>query len=211
MVFEAPGRWKTLEFATQYGGPPVTLNGLRVFDEPPETAGNTIRIALNELPRPNALSLSYQLAHELGHVKLGTRTDNYLDETFVVALSLEVLRLLGYEGYMLACEGQNLMNLPPVAQEAIASEKWADARAYWLKQSRAQRPRVEDRGFETLGALLILRNRRRVRWSALLNASSGNVCSDTAPAHILTRCDPDISKMARQFSLLQPIGLERDR
>ena len=121
ICFESPARWSSREYkAMGYGVPPVTINGPRILDEPPEAIGNTVRIAVHDVQAPDRWRFAFQLSHELAHVKMGARSDNYLEETFATALSLEVLRRLGYEGYLLISEGTYLQELPPTVQKALA-------------------------------------------------------------------------------------------
>ena len=61
---------------------------------------------------------------------MGARTGNYLRETFAVALSLEVLRRLGYEGYLLVMRVIIQSSFPSPPQRALARKHWQDNRAY---------------------------------------------------------------------------------
>jgi hypothetical protein len=94
---------------------------------------------------PDKWRLVYQLSHELTHVKMGVRTDNYLDETFAVDASFEVLRRFGYEKYLLMNKDEYLHRLPPTVQTALARERWREAQAYWIEQSKTQGQKTEDR------------------------------------------------------------------
>lgn len=133
VCFEAPGRWSTPAYREMgYAVPPVTINGPRVVDEPQETVSNTVRIVVSGVQAPDKWKFVLQLSHELAHVKMGVRTDNYLDETFAVAFSFEVLRRFGYEGYLLENEGILLHQLPLAPQKALALEQWKEVQAYWL-------------------------------------------------------------------------------
>ena len=208
VCFEAPARWTTPEFLKAgFSSPPVTLNGAHVYDEPVEAKNNAVRIAVTGVKAPDKWRFAFQLSHELAHVKMGTRTDNYLDETFAVALSYEVLRRLGYEGYLLICEGTDLHKLPSAPQQALASGQWDEAKAYWLIQAKTQNKRIDDRTFQTLGAVLILWQKDAPHWGELFNAGSENTCSSSAPVNTFQVCDPDLSKMRHQNSLLKRLGL----
>ncbi len=210
VCFEAPASWKAKSVKPAYS-PPITFKGPHSTDEPPEAPANTLRIALDEIPGPNRLSLAFQLAHELAHVKMGNRTDNYLIETFAMALSYEVLHRLGYEGYLLENEGLYLKGLPPIPQEALAWEHLEKARAYWLDASKMEAlkqppEQLSGRSFQTLGAILILRS-SHLHWAELLNVSSQNLCSTSTSANVFRVCAPDLPRMTRLCSFLEPLGL----
>jgi hypothetical protein len=207
ICFEAPARWTTPAYTAMASDvPPVTIVGPRISDEPPEAIGNAVRIAVHDVQAPDRWRFAFQLSHELAHVKMGARSDNYLDETFATALSFEVLRRLGYEGYLLISEGTYLHQLPSEPQKALALGDWSEAQTYWLGHSKTQGQRKDDRPFQTLGAVLILRKRRGPQWTELLNASSANVCASSLSAGTFRVCDPDLSKMRGQKSFLLLLG-----
>lgn len=187
--------------------PPNVVSGSRVLDEPVEANNNTIRIAVVGVQPADKWRFATQLSHELAHVKIGIRTNNYLDETFAVAISLEVLRRLGYEGYLLGDHGIDLVRLPPIPQQALALGRFDEARAYWLVEAKKQGYRTEDRTFQALGAVLLLWEKGKPNWAELLNAGSGNSCSISALVNTYQVCDPDFSRMRHQASLLKRLGL----
>ncbi len=90
-----------------------------------------MRIALNGIQPFDRWRLVYQLSHELAHVKMGVRIDNSLIETFATAVSTEVLRRLGFQGYLMRVEGEDIQILPELIQQQLAYNKWADLKSYW--------------------------------------------------------------------------------
>src|SRR5258708_5528982 len=73
ICFEAEGSWNS----DPSHPAPITVIGPKLLGEPAATSGNTIRIALNAVKPADVRRLSYQLSHELAHVKMGVRADNY--------------------------------------------------------------------------------------------------------------------------------------
>ena len=218
VVFKAPSEWLTKKYLLEGGlAPPITRNGALVGGEAVEAGPDTIRIAVTgsgELPKWRDGAFVFELAHELGHVKMGVRTNNYLDETFAVAISLEVLRRLGYEGYLLSAQGYGLLGpqtsaeLPLTIQKALAYGKWEDARTYWRDSVPLQDQSANDRTLQMLGATLILRRFDRLVWSQLFDVSDLNICANSAREHTYTRCSPNIDRMKRQHTFLSPLGLD---
>ena len=85
-----------------------------------------------------------------------------------------------------------------------------EAQAYWLANSKTQGLKIDDRPFQTLGAMLILREKGGPHWAELLNASSANVCADSLSAGTFKVCDPDLPKMRGEKSFLLLLGLRAD-
>ncbi len=82
--------------APNVSSPPITLStDYKLSYEPTTTVAGRTRIALFEVEPLYAPSYRerfvYQLSHELAHIKMGVRVDNYLVETLAVAVSHEVL------------------------------------------------------------------------------------------------------------------------
>jgi len=93
LCYIAPDFWR----GAAYDPPPITLIGAARLGEPKAARAGTVRIALDSLVLPNHAELVYELAHELAHVKMDPRYDNYLVETLAVAASLEALTVMGFE------------------------------------------------------------------------------------------------------------------
>ena len=97
---------------------------------------------------------------------MGVRTDNYLDETFAVAVSLEVLLRLGCGGYMLPAEGHDLQLLPYPVQQQVANAEWGELASYWKRQfdleSGEGKEQLSEKGLRCMG-LIITRHRKRVQ------------------------------------------------
>ncbi len=167
ICFEAP-----LNSGQAWGAspPPITLTGPKLPGEPNGTVAGTIRIALFQVQPKDKFRFAFQLSHELAHVKMGPMSDNYLDETFAVAVSYEILRRLGYQGYLLINEGLYIQDLPLQIQKSVSYGNWKDAQTYWLDQGQKQGESMGDRPFQMLGALLLLRG-RGPQWEDLLNIS----------------------------------------
>jgi hypothetical protein len=173
---------------------PITLVGPKLMGEPAATKSNTIRIALNGIQPFDKWRLAYQLSHELAHVKMGTRIDNYLYETFAVAVSFEVLRRLGFQGYLLRVKGEEIQSLPEVIQENLTYNKWADLESYWQSRSTAEGEAINDRPIQTLGAILLERA-HQPNWPMLLRVSEFSVCASSPSPNSFQLCPPDISRM----------------
>ena len=192
--------------AWQNNPPPITLTGPKLPGEPGATVAGTLRIALFGIQPSDKWRLALQLSHELAHVKMGARIDNYLEETFAVAASYEVLRRLGFEGYLLKNKGIDLEGLPPQIQKSISWGEWKQIGVYWIERSKLQGNRMDDRPFQTLGAILLLRD-RGPNWSDLFDISRFNSCPVSTTVEPFRVCPPDISKMRRAKHELKALGL----
>ncbi|MDR3753238.1 MAG: hypothetical protein P4K93_10650 [Terracidiphilus sp.] len=190
--------------------PPITLTGPKLPGEPSETVAGTIRIALFKVQPRDKFRFAFQLSHELAHVKMGPRSDNFLDETFAVAVSYEVLRRLGYEGYLLINQGLYVQDLPLQIQKSVSYGKWKDAQIYWLDQAQKQGESMGDRPFQTLGAFLLLRG-RGPRWNDLLNISYLNSCPNRVADDQFHICPPDLPRMRVASRELRALGFKPDQ
>ena len=208
ICFEAPLTW----VADGNAPAPITYaNGL-VKDDPPEAHGGVVRIALGDGSAVSPEEFVFQLSHELAHVKMGHRVDNYLEETFATAVSFEVLTRFGYSAYIPIATKSYLENLPVETLEALANGKWKVTRRYWSQRARMEPPKdlraiATERGFQMVGAHLILHD-RHVRWQELIGASVSNPCTASTSADGFSVCLPDLSRMRAQRSLLKPLGLK---
>jgi hypothetical protein len=203
VCFEAPSRWTADAYkANGFSPPPLTFTGPKVYDEPEDVVGGRIRIALVAHDR---WQFAFQLSHELAHVKMGPRTDNYLDETFAVAVSYEVLRRLGYQGYLLRDEGASIEQLSPAIQKQLAYQEWKSVQAYWRETSKSQANTIDNKPFQTVGALLLLRG-KGPHWSQLLNIASLNRCANSIGPQTFEICNPDLMRLKMLRHELQALG-----
>jgi hypothetical protein len=130
-------------------GTPITLVG----------AKGDIKIALSAKVLPaNYAEFVFELSHELAHVKMDARYDNYLVETLAVAVSLRVLKAVGSLPARQADIALYKENLPQNVRSAIEIQDWETARGYWQSQipeQRAGRSGGWDFSFAFLGALIL--------------------------------------------------------
>jgi len=204
ICFEAPVNWAQIDDGAHPA--PITLSGPKNRGEPIGTVAGTIRIALNGVQRPIDTSrFIFQLSHELAHVKMGALSSNYLIETFAVAVSFEVLRRTGYQGYLLKNEGIFIEGLPLQIQKALSLGKWVEIQNYWQRQVSNQGKRLDDRPFQTIGALLMLRG-KGPKWANLSGIASLSLCTSRAPAGQFQICPPDLRKMGRIRHELKALG-----
>ena len=194
LCFEATPAWGGPWVSSS---PPITLAGPKLPHEPIQSKGGAIRIAVFGVQPSDNWRFAFQLAHELGHVEMGATGDNYLDETFATALSFEVLRRLGYQGYLLRVEGDFVSQLPPKVQESLAFGRWEEIQRYWLTETKDQGMRMDDRPLQTLGALLLLRG-SGPKWADLLNIAALNDCPSRTAAVSLQICPPDFARIKKK-------------
>ena len=125
---------------------PITVEGERKFFEPPIAVLFPIRVYLVNVMPPGTFygaRLAFQLGHELGHVKMGRNPDSYLQETFAVGVSFEVLRSVGAYSYLndsLRASAERVPELLPLLKTSpsqtdldAASQAWQRAVDRWLK------------------------------------------------------------------------------
>jgi len=148
---------------------PITLIGPKLLGEPAATSGNTISIALYGVKPDYQWRLVYQLSHELVNVKMGVRASNYLIETFAVAVSYEVLRKMGGDGYAKLAKALEVVELPEQVQAQLRAKGWPALEAYWQNGIASQMGKMNDRPFQTLGYLLLERSGEpncRLSWAS---------------------------------------------
>ncbi len=193
ICFEIPPAWQKMGIQAA----PLTLHGLKLPGEPTGVRAGTVRIALSSVRPHDRWRLAYQLSHELAHIKMGVLIDNYLIETFAVAVSDEVLRRMGMYGYLLRSEGDEIQALPEPIQRALALELWPEVRDYWQAKRRLQGSRITDRPFQDVGVYL-LRGSHKLKWSLLLDVGRLASCPVTTPASVTNVCPPDTDAMTRR-------------
>ena len=207
-AFIAPPFWNSPDWiAKGFSPPPVTFSGAKALGEPKQTKAGTVRIAMILNEKPIEWQFAFQLSHELAHVKMGVRTDNYLDETFATAVSFEVLRRLGYFGYLLTVEGSYVEQLAPAIQTALATGDWTTVQRYWRNTAMTEGKTLNNRAFQIVGALLLLRD-RGVRWSSLYMLWKYNDCSAQTPANRFDICSPDLRSMQSIKVELEKLGFQ---
>lgn len=213
LCFVAPSSWNR----AANDPPPITLAGRTRPGEPDYSRPYSVRIALHSSVLPeNQPELVYELAHELAHVKMDAHYDNYLVETFAVAVSLEVLRDLHFEPNRIADIGKYTHRLPPEIQSAIARQDWPQAAAYWQSQIPHQKSGPLGQwnfAFATLGALL-LDAAQQPAWADLLGAgavsehcvlANGRAAGATDGAEF-KMCRPAVLNMQKLGPALQALG-----
>ncbi len=172
---------------------PVTLVG----------AKGGVRIVLSAKVLPtNYSELVFELAHELAHVKMDARYDNYLVEAFAVAVSLRVLKAVGSNPARQADIAMYTDELPQEVQAAIEREDWGTAKRYW--QSKIPSRGAGDFSLAFLGALILEAARQPV-WQELLNAGeSSEDC--VVPDEEFQVCSPALSRMTGLAPALRALG-----
>ena len=134
---------------------PITLTGPKLVGEPVATRGGTVRIAAFRIRSVYGRRFVMQLAHELAHVKMGTAIDNALIETFATAVSYEALRRLSFFDYLTPMLQTDIRSLPEAVQTQLAGGDLPGLRKYWQEQMESRWMLMNDRAFQTLGALLL--------------------------------------------------------
>ena len=185
------------------GDAPVTLLGARQND-----ASQNASIGLSSRVLPaNYAEFVFELAHELAHVKMDPRYDNYLVETFAVAVSFRVLNAVGSNAARQADIDLYTGELPRNVQSAIQREDWMTAAQYWQSQipKQTEEPAGKsDFSFAFLGAL-ILDSAQQPVWRDLLNA--GQSSEDCAPSDGEFKiCHPALGRMGALKPALRALG-----
>lgn len=162
--------------APEWGHAPITLVGKPQPGEPAASALYAARVALtrNVLPADRE-RFTFQLAHELAHVRMDPRFDNDLIETFAVAVSFEVLDRLGYGGYLRAAIGSLIAPLPREIRTGLANGSWNEVTLYLRKQRQYHQEHPFDYSLAAAGAVLI-RSTNALSWSWLLGLGRKNQC-----------------------------------
>ena len=189
--------------------PPLTIStDYKLPYEPSSTLAGRTRIALFEVEPRYAPSYRerfvYQLSHELAHVKMGVRVDNYLIETLAVAVSHEVLVRLGMTPYANLEFNEQMHHLPGEVQRLYAAGDVNSALRYWQSRIPAEAAVIDDRPFQTLGAALI--RARTVPWASLLGIAFATDCPLNNPPMNARLCAPDIQKMGPIQPVLLSLG-----
>ena len=221
LCFVAPATWDN----DPQGPPPITLVGTRRSGEPNAVHPHALRIALHRKVLQDGGEFIFELSHELAHVKMDARFDNYLIETFAVAVSLRALKELGFNQYRRDVIRLYINQLPASIRSTVVSiddpQGWGKAvlknvTTYWQREIQNQNPTLLgawDFSFATLGALILEAYQQPV-WSNLLGtaANSGQcVLSNGRPATPadaaeFKSCKPVILKMGKVGPALKALG-----
>ncbi len=212
--FIAPDAWQS----AASDPPPITLVGPSRPGEPSTVRPYTPRIALStavSLPQ-NESEFIFELAHELAHLKMDARYDNYLVETFAVAVSLKILKTLQYDGPRDEDIALYIKRLPEQIQSSITRNDWKAVTLYWQSEIPRQKSGpvgTWDFSFAMLGAI-ILEAAEQPTWSSLLGVgelsdgcflSNGTPANETTPAEFKT-CSPSLNRMTRLRPALKALG-----
>ena len=194
-----------LAFEKEIGAPVTISASFRYDHEPTEVVPGRIRIALFGINPLRESRFVYQLAHELAHVKMGATVSNYLIETFAIAAALEITRRMGFASYADLEIASELEHLPATEQTLYNERNYPKLRRYWQQQVPQQVLEVQNRPFQTLGAVLL--ENTVVPWPQFLDIAleNGN-CPLNNPPKNFTSCSPDLPRMIRVKSSLEALG-----
>jgi hypothetical protein len=187
---------------------PITVSAtIRYAHEPSAVVAGRTRIALYGVEPLRRERFVYQLAHELAHVKMGVRLDNYLIETLAVAVSHEVLIRMGMIAYLQIDFNTDMLHLPESVQAAYRTADTVALSTYWQSVISSEGLRVDDRPFQALGAALI--RMRAVKWQSLLGVGLMNSnCPLNNPPSNYTTCPPDLQRMMAIAPILESLGYD---
>jgi len=186
---------------------PITISAdYRLPYEPQYVIPGRTRFALS-YAGINVGQFVYQLAHEIAHVKMGVRLDNYLIETLATAVSHQVLIDMGMVPYLQLELGLEMAQLPADVVAQYRAQDLAPLRRYWQASISKQGFRMDDRPFQTLGAALI--RSENVDWRPLLGVGflNSNCPLNSHPMNYAA-CPPDIERMRVIAPILHSIGYD---
>ncbi len=197
------GNLPEFEKAIHHDGP-ITLFGGKLPGEPTTTQANTLRIAVTVLDQLYLQRFVYQLSHELAHVKMGVRVDNSLIETFATAVSLEVLRRMGIQRYLIPATLKQIQALPMETQKQIADGTFDALKLVWQENYATDWKDMDKRHYQTLGAIL-LQVEGQYFWPLLLNVSELAIGEASAENKIIL-LPPNIKAMYAKGINLSALG-----
>ncbi len=194
-----------LDFEQEIGAPVTISANFRYPHEPNDVVPGQIRIALFAIDPLREGRFVYQLSHELAHVKMGASVSNYLIETFAIAMALEVTQRVGFASYVDLEIADELKHLSAAEQTLYLHRDYAGLRRYWQQQAVQQVSGVQNRPFQTLGAVLL--ENGAVPWPQFLGIAleNGNCPLDNPPTNFIS-CSPDLPRMLRVRSSLEALG-----
>lgn len=184
---------------------PITISAnYKLPYEPKDVIPGHTRIALS-YAGVNVGQFVYQLAHEIAHVKMGVRLDNYLIETLATAASHQVLIDMQMTPYLQTEFNIEMGQLPSQVLDEYRVLDFGALRRYWQTSIHGQGLRIDDRPFQTLGAALI--RSQNVNWRQLLGVAFLNSnCPLNNPPMNITVCPPDIARMKSIAPILNSLG-----
>lgn len=150
--------------------------------EPPSARSYSLRVAVTPEVLPGAWQrFAFQLAHELAHHKMDARVDNNVLETFAVAVSLEVLQRLGYDGFRESNEHFYTQSIPVDVVSALNRREWGNVGLYLRYEWRREPDEDWDQATHFVGAIAI-RNIAAFPWGRLLNIGVNSECGSSKPS-----------------------------
>jgi hypothetical protein len=197
--------------AVHQSSAPITISAnYKLSFEPKAVIAGHTRIAVNGLGSVEHFlegQFVYQLAHELAHVKMGVRLDNYLVETLAVTVSHEVLLRMGMVDFLQIEFNTEMLQLPESVQAAYKTTDIETLIKYWQSVIPREGLRVDDRPFQTLGATLV--RMRAVQWESLLGVALMNSnCPLNNPPSNYAACPPDLQRMKVIAPILESLGYD---
>jgi hypothetical protein len=141
---------------------------------------------------------------------MGARADNYLVETFAVAVSYEVLQRMGENSYTQLARSIDFAKLPDQVQTQLNAKDWPALETYWQSGIPSQAGKPNDRPFQTLKRLYTcyLKNLRSQTglFSGIAYFDDCKVVNSDFPTRI---CPPDLPRIAQLGLNLSPLGYRR--
>ncbi len=194
-----------LDFEQEIGAPVTISATFRYPHERNDVVPGQVRIALFAIDPLREGRFVYQLSHELAHVKMGATVSDYLIETFAVAMALEVTQRVGLASHVDLEIADEMQYLPAVEQTLYLHRDYAGLRRYWQQQVVQQTSWIQNRPFQTLGAVLL--ENSAVPWPQFLGIAleNGNCPLHNLPTNFIS-CSPDLPRMLRVRSSLEALG-----
>jgi len=147
--------------------------------EPRDAYKYNMRIAVTPEVLPGAWQrFVFQLAHELAHQKMDARADNNALEAFAVAVSLEVLHRLSYDGYRESNERFYTQFVPREVMSAVNRADWATVGLY-LRYEWREEPVEEWDQTTHFVAAMALRKAGNFPWERLLDIGASAQCGSS--------------------------------
>jgi len=189
-----------------WGHTPITLAGERQSGEPTASARYPVRVALSRSVLPADWErFSFQLAHELAHVRMDPRFDNEILETFAVAVSFEVLERMGYASYLQRAIESLIAPLPAQIRVALANGSWSQVNLYLRRQRQYHEEHPFDYSLAAAGAVLI-RAAHALPWSRLSGIGRKNQCPPRADPPRFQFCSLNESALPELLPVFHLLG-----
>ena len=189
-----------------WGHTPITLAGEPQSGEPAASARYPVRVALSRSVLPADWErFTFQLAHELAHVRMDPRFDNDILETFAVAVSFEVLERMGYARYLHVAIQSLIAPLPPEIKLALASGSWEHVNLYLKQRRQYHEEHPFDYSLAAAGAVLI-RATHALPWNRLSEIGLKNQCPSRADPPRFQFCSLDESALPEFLPVFKLLG-----